>query len=148
MGVFYLVEPFDGADLEWLEAEGVTIPDGAGQGRNPTPAEIREVCDGLEGVGVTYSASAKEKFWQADVAGLKGADRKRGTLLNIDNWGGSESRRYKITFETGDPGLILQIVHGLSATCGPLLIVPDSGDTPAVVWPGADLKKLRRAWGG
>ncbi|MGB7161034.1 MAG: hypothetical protein WBD40_23435 [Tepidisphaeraceae bacterium] len=147
MGVFYLVDPLDDDDREWLGEVGVALPRGAKSGRNPTPAEIREVCDALEGFKTTYNASAKSKFWQADVEGIKGRDRDKGTLLNIDKWGGSESRRYKVTFEKGDPSLILQIVHGLSARCGPLVVTPDSGDTPAVVWPETDLKKLSRAWG-
>ena len=148
MGVFYLVDPLDDDGREWLEVVGVALPKPGPRGRNPTPTEIREVWDALDNFAVTYTASAKGKFWQADVTGRKGADRKRGTLLNIDNWGGSESRRYKITFEKGDPQLILQIVHALSAKCGPLVIVPDTGDDPVVVWPEADLKKLRRKWGG
>lgn len=148
MGMFYLVEPFDPADeqCEWLESEGVKLPPGNKAGRNPTPAEVREVCDALTGFAVHYNISAGEKYWQAEVAGIKGPDRKRGTLLNIDRWGGSENRRYKISFEKGDPLLILQILHGLSQHCGPLLVVPDS-DTPVVVWPEADVKKLVKVWG-
>jgi hypothetical protein len=147
MGVFYLVEPLDDEQREWLEAEGVALPSSAARSRNPTPAEIREVCDALPGFRVGYNASAKNKFWQANVTGIKGRDRNRGTLLNIDNWGGSEQRRYKITFEKGDPDIILQIVQGLSAHCGPLVVIPDSGDTPAVLWPDANPKKLLRNWG-
>ena len=148
MGVLYLVEPLDDETREWLESEGVKLPRGGGKqkGRNPTPAEVRAVCDGLAGFKVKYNASAKGKFWQANVQGAQGADRKRATLLNIDNWGGSEDRRYKIGFEKGDPSLILQIVHGLSATCGPLAIIPDTGDTPAVAWAEADFKKLLKGW--
>jgi hypothetical protein len=146
MGVFYIVEPLDDEQREWLGEVGAKLPPGKEKGRNPTPKEVRAVCDALEGFGVTYNASAKGKFWQAGVEEDKGRNR-RGTLLNIDKWGGSEDRRYKIMFEKGDPSLILQIVHGLSSACGPLVVVPDSGDTPAVVWPKADVKRLAREWG-
>jgi len=146
MGVFYLVEPFDDEQREWLEEAGVEIPEDAGKGRNPTPAEIREVCDALEGFGVEYKSSGKNKFWQADVTGNTKPTRNRWTLLNINNWGGSETRRYKIMFEKGDPDVIIKIVHGLSAKCGPLMIVPDSYE-PIVVWAEADVKKLLKQWG-
>jgi hypothetical protein len=146
MGVFYLVDPLDDEEREWLESEGVALPrGGAKRGRNPTPAEIREVCDALEGFRVEYNASVKDKFWQAVIEGIKGRDRRRWAVLSIDKWGGSEQKRYKIMFEKGDPSLILQIVHALSARCGPLLVAPDS-DSPVVVWPEADLKKLLREW--
>ena len=147
MGMFYLVEPFDEGEREFLEEEGAALPPGGRTSRNPTPAEIRAVCDALEGFGVEYTSSARKKFWQANVHGLKGGDRNRATLLNIDKWGGSENGRYKIMFEKGDPSLILQIVQALSKQCGPLVVVPDS-DVPAVVWPEANLKKLLRKWGG
>jgi hypothetical protein len=146
MGVFYLVDPLGDDEREFLSAQGAALPRGAKPGRNPTPAEIRQICDVLDGFKVTYNASAKNKFWQATVEGIKPKDRNRGTLLNIDNWGGSETRRYKITFEKGDPSLILQIVHALSAHCGPLVVTPDTGDTPAVLWPEADVKRLLRTW--
>jgi hypothetical protein len=147
MGVIYLVDPLDDEQREWLSEEGVALPGGTQRGRNPTPAEVREVCDALEGFRVSYNASAKNKYWQAEIQGIKGRDRNRGTLLNIDKWGGSEQRRYKITFEKGDPSLVLEIVCGLSVHCGPLVVTPDSGEPPAVVWPEADLKKLLREWG-
>ena len=149
MGVLYIVQPLDDELREWIEGEGGTLPSGASakqKSRNPTPAEIRKVCDALEGCKGTYNASAKGKFWQANVEGVGRANRDRCTLLNIDPWGGSETRRYQIDFEKGDPALILEIVQGLSAHCGPLAVIPDTGDVPAVLWPEADLNKLLKAW--
>jgi len=145
MGMFYMVDPFTADDREYLESEGVEMPRRAKPARNPTPAEIRQVCDALDGFDVKYNASKKGKYWQAAIEG-KGKNRNKGTLLNIEKWGGSEDRRYKIIFEKGDPALILQICHALSSVCGPLVVFPDS-DVPLVVWPEADLKKLRRQWG-
>jgi hypothetical protein len=143
----YLVEPYGPEASQWLAESGVDVPPGKPKpGRNPTPAEIREVCDALDGFKTEYKSSAAKKWWQATIAATKGRDSDRWTVLNIDQWGGSESRRYKIVFDKGDPTLILQIVHGLSKKCGPLLVVPDS-DEPVVVWPEADLKKLARRWG-
>lgn len=145
MGVFYLVEPLDDEQREWLQEVGVQLPRGKAKGRNPTPAEIREICDALDGFEIEYNNSTKNKFWQANVSGNIKPTRNRGTLLNIDNWGGSESRRYKISFEKGDPDVILKIVHALTAKCGPLMIVPDSDD-PIVVWAEADVQKLLKKW--
>ncbi|HKB04982.1 MAG TPA: hypothetical protein VKD90_22355 [Gemmataceae bacterium] len=142
MGVLYIVEPLDAEIREWLSEEGVALP----RGRNPTPAEIRAVCDALDGFRVKYIASTKKKFWQAVVEGRKGRDRERWTILNIEKWGGSEDRRYQILFDKGDPALILEIVRALTAPCGPLVVIPDTGDTPIVLWPEADPEELMRAW--
>jgi hypothetical protein len=147
MGVLYVVAPLGAAEREWLTGQGVPLPSGRKRGRNPTPAEVRAVCDRLDGFRVEYHASAEKKFWQAVIRGAKGRDRARGTILNIDDWGGSEDRRHPIWFEKGDPALILEIVHALSASCGPLAVMPDTGDPPAAVWPGADLKELLCTWG-
>ena len=93
MGVLYIVVPLDDEEREWLKEAGVTLPRGRQRTRNPTPAEIREVCDALDGFKVKYKSSTKNKFWQAIIEGIKGRDRNRGTIVNIDNWGGSEERR-------------------------------------------------------
>ena len=145
MGVMYFVEPFDDAEREWLEAEGVEMPRKKQSSRNPTPKEVRTVCDEIEGCRVKYTSSAKNKWWQADVESTNRRGRDRWASLTIEKWGGSEDRRYKIMFEKGDPALVLRIVHGLSAHCGPLLVTPDSYP-PLVVWQDADPKKLIRAW--
>jgi hypothetical protein len=145
-GVFYIVDPLDDDARQFLKEQGIAVPRGSARGRNPTPAEIRDVCDSLDGFGVEYITSAKSRQWQANIEGLKGRGRNRGTLLNIENWGGSEQRRYQISFENGEPSLILQIVQLLSARCGPFVVVPDS-DTPVAVWPEADLKQLLKTWG-
>ena len=146
MGVFYIVDPLDDEGREWLGAVGVALPRRRQDGRHPTPAEVREVCDALAGYRTEYNVSAKKKVWQADVQGVKRADRHGGTLLDVDKWGGSEQKRQRIVFEKGDPSLVLRIVHGLSARCGPLVVVPDSGDSPVVVWAEAKLEKLLREW--
>jgi hypothetical protein len=146
MGVFYVVDPLDDEGREWMAAVGVSLPRGRQGGRHPTPAEVRDVCDSLDGFRVEYNVSAKKKIWQADVQGIKGPDRQRGTLLDVEKWGGSEQKRHRILFEKGDPSLVLRIVHGLSARCGPLAVIPDSGDSPVVVWAEAKLEKLLREW--
>ena len=146
MGVLYIVEPLDDEGREWMGSEGVALLRGHESGRNPTPAEIRAVCDALDGFRVDYNLSTKKKIWQADIEGFKGPNQNRGTLLDIDSWGGSEQERYQIMFEKGDPSLILRIVHGLSARCGPLVVIPDSGDPPIVVWADAKLEKLLHEW--
>jgi hypothetical protein len=147
MGVLYVVVPLDDEERGWLREQDVALPRAPKRGRNPTPAEIRSVCDALDGFRVEYHVSAEKKFWQAVIKGVRGRDRDRWTMLNIDDWGGSEARRWQILFDKGDPALILQVVQGLSARCGPLVVVPDTGDPPAVVWPAADLKELLRTWG-
>src|SRR5262245_58999485 len=126
MGVYYLVEPYDDEEREWLEAEVAMLPKGKQRSRNPTPSEIRQVLDALDGFKTEYNVSAKKKIWQAMVQGTKGPDKKRWAALEIEKWGGTEERRYKLSFEKGDPEVVVRILHGLSAHTGPLLVAPDS----------------------
>jgi hypothetical protein len=81
--------------------------------------------------------------WQAVIEGTKGDE---GTILNVEKFKDTEDKPLPIFFEKGSPALILEIVKRLASTCGPLVVIPDSGDTPIAVTSTASVKKLLKQW--
>ena len=142
MGVLYHVEPLDGEMTALLKEMGAAVPRAAGRGRNPTPAEVREACGALRGFTTRFNVKAKAR-WQAIVEGAKGGE---GTIVNVTKFSGAEDKPHAIWFEKGSPGVVLEIVKRLCAGCGPLVVLPDSGDVPVLVTAGAVVKKLLAEW--
>lgn len=143
MGVLYHVEPLDEEMAGLLHAMGEKLPDADLPSRNPTPQEVRAVCDALRGYTVEYNITPKAR-WQAIIEGKGGED---GTILNIEKFNAAEDQPLPIWFEKGDPALILEIVKQLAKICGPLVVIPDTGDVPITVTANASVKKLLREWG-
>jgi hypothetical protein len=142
MGVFYHIEPFDEEMALLLEEMGATVPNSAEPSRNPTPAEVREVCLTLRDYTTRFNVKPKS-HWQAVI---QGATRGGGTILNVEKFKGAEDKPHGIWFEKGSPGLILEILKRLSERCGPLVVVPDTGDAPIAVTAKASVKKLLNEW--
>jgi hypothetical protein len=115
-------------------------------GRNPSPVELRAVLDELSDYDVQYSVS--ENNWQADIRARRGIPLFRPTsLLCVVDYTGDESESHLVCLESGDMYLNLLIAERLSRTCGPLLIIPDTGTLPLLVTPGSDPTELIRNWG-
>jgi hypothetical protein len=142
MGVFYHIQPFDDEMASFLEAMGAAVPDSDTASRNPTPAEVRAVCGALPDVKVEFNVKAKS-HWQAVIDSTK---RDEGTLLNMEKFKGAEDKPLPFFFEKGSPSLILEIVKRLAKQCGPLVVVPDTGDAPIAVTSTASVKKLLKEW--
>jgi hypothetical protein len=64
MGVFYHVEPLDDEMAALLGEMGADVPESDGTSRNPTPAEVREVCAALRDFEVEFNVK-RGSFWQA-----------------------------------------------------------------------------------
>ncbi len=142
MGVFYPVQPFDDEMASFLEEMGAAVPDSEGPSRNPTPAEVRAVCLALPDVKVEFNIKAKS-HWSAYIESTK---RDEGTILNMEKFKGAEDKPLPIMFEKGSPALILEIVKRLSKLCGPLVVIPDTGEAPIAVTSTASVKKLLKEW--
>jgi hypothetical protein len=142
MGVFYHVEPFDDEVGSFLEEMGAAVPASDEPSRNPTPAEVREVCAALRGFEVVFNVKAKS-HWQAVI---EGTDGDEGTILNVEKFRGAEDKPLPIVFEKGSPALILEIVKRLAKRCGPLVVFPDTGEAPIAVTSAASVKRLMKEW--
>lgn len=145
MGVLYCVVPLDDEIAGHLRDSGETVPTADEPARNPTPREIRAVCDALRGQRVQYNVKPGS-FWQAVVEGATEPEREPWTLLNISKFSGSEEEPHEICFDKGWPSLILNIVQRLSIRCGPLVVIPDTGEAPIAVTAEDSVEDLSARW--
>ena len=103
---------------------------------------MREVCGALRDYKTEFNVKPKS-HWQAVIRG-HGADE--GTILNVEKFKGAEDKPHGIWFEKGSPALILEILKRLAQHCGPLVVVPDTGNAPVAVTAKASVKKLLNEW--
>jgi hypothetical protein len=142
MGVFYHIQPLDEEMASLLEEMGAAVPNTDEPSRNPTLAEVREVCTTVGHYKTAFSVKPKS-HWQAVI---ESTQRDEGTILNAHEFKDSEDEPHRIWFEKGSPALILEIVKRLAKHCGPLVILPDSGEPPIAVTAKASVKKLLDEW--
>jgi len=145
MGVLYAIVPVDDEIADYLREMGESVPEADAAPRNPTPREIRAVCDALPGQRVHYSFKFGA-FWQAVVEGAADPEQEPWTLLNIAEFSGSEDEPHPISFDKGWPSLILEIVRRLSVSCGPLAVIPDTGEAPIAVTGQDSIEDLLGRW--
>lgn len=140
MGVSYTVVPI-GAHLDiptWLKALGIeTPPSFTVQSRNPTPAEIRSVLEGLPSYRVEYSVG--ERRWDADIRSTEPSNQSWACVW-VHKFNGDENEPHEFSFHKGWIELNLLIAQKLSEVSGALLVIPDSTGTPIVVTPETDLE--------
>jgi hypothetical protein len=142
MGVLYHIEPLDEEMASLLGEMGAAVPRSAEPSRNPTPAEVREVCRTLDDYKTEFYVKPKS-HWQAVIKGTK---RDEGTILHVEKFTGAEDKPHGIWFEKGSPALIIEILKRLAKQCGPLVVMPDTGDTPIAVTARASVKKILDEW--
>ncbi len=132
MGVLYVIIPLDERTADWLRGANLSVPTCDRPSRNPTPAEVRRVCDGLPGIVVGYNVRPG-KVWQATLSGATDPEHEPWTSINIDPFTGDESEPHPIGFSKGWPVLIHRVANALATVCGPLVVYPDTGDPPAIL---------------
>jgi hypothetical protein len=146
MSVIYGVIPMlaDRKDelAAWLRSLDVACPEGTG--RYPSIQELRTVLDQLDGYTVRCSTGALG-HWYAEVSP---ADRATsdGADIVVSNFSGNEADPHEFYFVHSSRRVILLIVQRLASLCGPLMVVPDTGDLPVVVTPDLDLEQALLAW--
>jgi hypothetical protein len=146
VGVLYSVWPLDDRMREALAQLGHRGTPSQADGRNPTPAEIRRVVGGLSGFKCSFNDPPRlGRIWQACVEHAGDPDRGGWTLINMSQYAG-ERAPADIWFEKGWPDLIVQIAIGLAEACGPLVIVPDTGESPLLVNARDDVATLLARW--
>jgi hypothetical protein len=145
MGVLYSVFPLDDQLRNYLDSEGISFPDSVPAGRHPKPGEIKAVLGALEGYEIEYSGGGLGEIWQAFVGHASEPDRE-WTLVNVLDYAGDDVPR-SLHFEKGWPELIVRILVGLSRSCGTLVLVPDTGETPLIVTPETEPQSAVTLWG-
>lgn len=131
--------------IECLQSNNMYPAAADRQSRNPTPQELRTVLDALSGYSTEYLVTKTN--WQASVEARGGFWLLRSsTLVNVVEYDGEETSPCMVTFEKGNPELIIQIVEQLSRLCGPLFIFSDTGARPLLVRPGVDPAEAIKVW--
>jgi hypothetical protein len=144
MGVLYVVFPLDQQMAEYLRSIEVKLPRADSWGRNPTLEQVRAVCAALPDMQVEISSS--RQWWHASFRGRADRQIEAWADLHVSDFNGNESLPHSICFEKGWPCLMLRIVHALSAYCGTLVVVPDTGCAPIAVSAGDDPARLLASW--
>jgi len=141
MGVIYIVQPLTPEVTSWLEELGIAY-DADASSRNPTGQEIHDILAELTDYQTQIIGGIQDENWEAH---LSDRAEENWTCLSILKYQGLEKEN-ELTFHKGHPALILAIVHRLSKHTGPLILIPDTGENPAVVSNGDSLENLLAEW--
>jgi hypothetical protein len=119
----------DPATLAWLSHLDLPLPGTAPPGRYPTPEEIKASLDSISGLQIFYSVS--ENAWEASII-----SRKDITWANlaVKDYDGDSAYPHHFCFTAGWDEIILIVASHLVRKCGPLVLLPDSGDLPQVIY--------------
>jgi hypothetical protein len=117
------------ATLAWLEHLDLPLPGTAPPGRYPAPVEISAVLEGIQGIRVSYWVS--DSVWEATM--VSRVDVTWGSLAIRDYSGDPESPHH-FYYPAGWDEIILLVTSNLVRQCGPLVLLPDSGGVPQLVY--------------
>ena len=119
----------DPATMAWLVHLDLPLPNTVPPGRNPAPLEIARVLDNMKNIRVSYRVS--NNAWEAAI--LSRSDVSWASLA-IKNFSGNLEETHTFCFPAGWDEMILQVTSQLAKLCGPLVLLPDSGFKPQVVY--------------
>jgi len=105
------------------------MPNTAPPGRNPAPLEIARVLDNMKNIRVSYRVSTKA--WEAAI--ISRVDVSWASLA-VKDFSGDPEEVHPFCFPAGWDEMILLAASHLAKLCGPLVLLPDSGDKPQVVY--------------
>ena len=130
MGILWTVWPLNEEMKSWLSETGVDYPDV--ESRFPTGHEIKTALDELAEYDIRINDNGVGEPWQATIIAKEGTGEKEWTLLNITEYSG-DTEPQELWFEKGWESLIKHVLHVLSAYCGPLVLMADTGGDPEVI---------------
>ena len=128
MGILYTVWPLDAQAQEWLRSLDIDVP--VSTSRWPRRTEIEQVLGELQGFKVEYTLNGPGQRWDAFVS--DGEEDENWTLLHAEPHENDDDCTH-LSFEKGEPTLIVALLRSLSAATGTLMLVPDIGCPPMVV---------------
>jgi hypothetical protein len=132
MGVLWTVLPLNQVAQDWLDGLGIPYPQKPS--RLPTGGEIKTVLAGIRVAGghVEVDDRGVGQFWQATITDQTESNETRWAALTICRYAG-DAQPQEIWFEKGSVCLNTEIVRRFTALCGPLVLVPDTGEAPTVI---------------
>jgi hypothetical protein len=109
----------------WLDENGVGYPDKPS--RFPTGNEIKAALSRLGDLSVSICDNGPNATWQASIESGDSGDSGPWTLLTINNFTGDDLPQ-ELCFEKGWEGLIKRVLGEFARSCGPLVLLADTGD--------------------
>ena len=138
VGTTYYVHALNDRWVELLRAEGQSLPIGEAS-RHPTIREVRSALSSLDGLIVEEHREGAH--WTAIVRAPKSGTRTRVLASGVE-----EDEPQPITFEGGDPELMIEALEKLAHECGVLVLRAETSLRPLVVRAGADLGEVLQPW--
>lgn len=111
----------------WLQSQDIAVPDAA-TSRWPSREEVVSALTALRDFRIRYTENGPNEVWDALVD--ENENDAWWTLLQAEPKDGSDAVT-KLSFEGGEPALIIAILRGLSEVTGPLVVMVD-GDALVV----------------
>ena len=130
MGILWTVWPLDDEMKSWLDEIEVEYPDKAS--RFPTGLEIKNALTTLSEYDIKITDNGPGASWQAFIVHKQGGEKGPWTLLNVTKYSG-DNEQQKLWFEKGWEELIELVLKKLSVSCGPLVLIPDTGGDPIII---------------
>ena len=119
----------DPATLAWMAHLDLPLPGTAPPGRYPTPEEIGDTLENIPKLKASYAVS--ERTWEAGI--ISREDISWANLV-VKDYDGHFQKPHHFYFRAGWDETILLVTSHLVKTCGPLVLLPDSGDQPQIVY--------------
>lgn len=127
---------------EWLEGMGLVIPDDWQDSRNPTATEVRSV---VRELADENQLSVETDFHAAgDDLDAVLITENDSTFLSVADYtkDGDDHAPRRISFQYGDPDLVVPICERLASLCGPFLltnngaffVIVTAGTPPDAEW--------------
>lgn len=129
MGVLWTTYPLDDEMKEWLDSVEVPYPQVSS--RFPKGSEVKNAVSRLDEYNVKILDNGVGHSWQASVESKENPE-EFWTLLNITEYTGDEEFQ-EPWFEKGHEELIKVVLREICKECGPMVLIPDTGDTPEVI---------------
>lgn len=133
MGVIWTVLPLDSKIKLWLDQLGVAYPDKPS--RLPTDSEIKAALQALIEYEIEITDDGLGPWWRAEIVHRKLRYKASSATLNVRVFTGDNAEQ-RLSFEKGSEELNALILGFLSKSCGPLVLIPDTGENPTVIEPG------------
>lgn len=122
MSTLYTVWPLDSEMKAWLESQDIALPDDA-TARWPSREEVVALLSALRDFKIRYAENGPNEIWDALVR--EEQDDAWWTLLQAKPKDGSDAV-IELSFEGGEPALIIAILRDLSDVTGPLVLMADA----------------------
>jgi hypothetical protein len=103
------------------------LPDSIPSGWYPSPAEIKAVVEGIQGIKADYMIS--QRVWQVSLVHRKDV---LWAVLRVRGYSGDPETPHRFDFVAGWDEMIELVSAKLVKICGPLMLLPDSGELPKI----------------